>query len=114
MVKYACANAAADAVVTYSGGDKTAPTLNTGASLPGGTNVNACKSAATTAPTVGTIAALYADNCGQPVVVTLASSNVTGDDCSWTATYTYTVKDACGNAAADAVVTYSGGDKTAP
>src|SRR6185295_11674443 len=45
---------------------------------------------------------------------TLASSSVTGDNCSWTATYTYHIADACGNAAADAVVVYTGGDTEAP
>ena len=42
------------------------------------------------------------------------SSNVTGNDCHWTATYTYSVKDACGNAAANAVVVFTGGDTQAP
>src|SRR5678815_1381355 len=94
----------------YTGGDTEAPTL-TGV-IPGGASGNLCKSAAPTAPSTASIEALYSDNCSE-AHATLASSSVTGSDCSWTATYTYHVEDACGNAAADAVVVYTGGDTEA-
>src|SRR5207237_8936049 len=40
----------------------------------------------------------YTDNCLGTVTATLTATNVTGTDCNWTVTYTYTVKDVCGNA----------------
>ncbi|MFV0376581.1 MAG: hypothetical protein ACK5JD_04675, partial [Mangrovibacterium sp.] len=100
-----------DAAITVL--DKLAPVLV--GTIPGGAMGNLCKSQATVAPTVATIAALYKDNCGT-VIATLvtASSGVTGTDCSWTATYTYTVTDNHGNSAANAVVIYTGGDTEAP
>ena len=39
---------------------------------------------------------------------------MTGTNCNWTATYTYTIKDGCNNSASNAVVVYSGGDTQAP
>jgi molybdopterin-binding protein len=110
-IKDGCNNAAANAVVTYTGGDTQAPTL-TGV-LPGGAVGSVCKANAPAAPTVATIASKYTDNCSGVVVVQIGSS-VTGTNCSWTATYTYSVKDACNNAAANAVVVYTGGDVTPP
>ena len=86
--------------------DNTAPIL--AGTLPGGASGNLCKSAATPAPGTASIAALYTDNCTGAITATLLSSSVTGTDCSWTATYTYSVVDACGNAAANAVVVYTG------
>src|SRR5688572_3231918 len=68
---------------------------------------------APTAPTESLIASLYDDNCGS-VTATLIDSDVTGTDCSWTATYTYSIVDDCTNAASNAVVTYTGGDSEAP
>src|SRR5678815_4499109 len=89
----------------YTGGDTEGPTLV--GTIPGGTSGNLCKSAATPAPSAASIAALYTDNCTGAITATLESSSVTGTDCSWTATYTYSVKDACNNAAANAVVVYT-------
>src|SRR5678816_1419093 len=111
-VKDACNNAADNAVVVYTGGDTEAPTLS--GTLPGGASGNLCKSAATPAPSEASIAALYSDNCTGAITASLISSSVTGSDCSWTATYTYSVKDACNNAADNAVVVYTGGDTEAP
>src|ERR1700752_3057386 len=106
-----CNSAAANAVVIYTGGDTEAPTLV--GTIPGGPSGNLCMSAATAAPSEASIAALYTDNCGT-VTADLISSSVTGTDCSWTATYTYTIVDECNNAAANAVVIYTGGDTQAP
>ncbi|MCZ2460243.1 MAG: HYR domain-containing protein, partial [Chitinophagales bacterium] len=97
---------------TYSGGDQTAPVL-TGTLPTGQTGINACMNAAPTGPDEATIAALYNDNCG--TVSVTKSSQSTGNNCGWTVTYTYHITDNCGNAVAnDVVITYSGGDQTAP
>ncbi|WP_228851852.1 T9SS type A sorting domain-containing protein [Aegicerativicinus sediminis] len=101
--------------VTYSGGDTTAPTLE--GELPTGeTGISDCQpEMIDDAPTAEDIAALFDDNCGN-VVVERSGPSVEGDDCSWTLTYTYTVKDECGNAFVDFPVTvsYSGGDDQDP
>ncbi|MCB2206535.1 hypothetical protein KQI65_17465, partial [bacterium] len=106
-----CFNMGQNAVVTFSGGDTEAPTL-TGI-LPGGDIGNSCMSDAPAAPSAASIGALYSDNCGI-VTATLTSSSVTGNDCDWTATYTYTVEDECQNFAPNAVVVYTGGDTEDP
>jgi gliding motility-associated-like protein len=65
-------------------------------------------------PTEADIAALYTDACGGAITV-VKSGSPTGDDCSWSVTYTYTVRDKCDNYVATVPgVTYSGGDQTAP
>ena len=97
--------------VSYTGGDTEAPTLT--GTLPGGAVGNVCIDDAPVAPDESAIASQYTDNCGV-VTATLIDSEVTGDDCSWTATYTYTVEDECNNFAANAVVVYTGGDTEAP
>jgi hypothetical protein len=56
---------------------------------------------------------LYQDNCGTPTA-TLKSSNVTGDNCAWTATYIYTIGDGCTGNSFDVTVTYTGGDTQSP
>src|SRR5690606_39400467 len=78
----------------------------------GETDINACFADVPAGPTEAEIAALYTDNCSDVTVT--KSGAPTGDDCSWSVTYTYTIVDACGNAAADVVLTYSGGDTEAP
>lgn len=92
--------------------DNEAPALM--ATLPGGASGNLCKAAAPTAPDETAIAALYSDNCTGGITASLFSSSIEGSDCSWTATYTYRVKDAADNYAPDAIVVYTGGDNTAP
>ena len=97
------------------GGDQTAPS-KTGTSYAGMSNVNACMAnAATAAPFNAANAALgYTDNCGGAVTATLTGTAVTGTNCSWTVTYTYSVKDVCGNTLAGRTYANTGGDKTAP
>jgi len=106
-----CGNYAQPAVVTYTGGDDQAPQL--AGQLPGGNVGNDCLANAPAAPDAATIAALYTDNCGI-VTATLTATQSTGDDCSWTVTYTYSIVDECGNYAQPAVVTYTGGDNEPP
>jgi hypothetical protein len=61
------------------------------------------------------VAALYQDECGDVTVTYVPASTETfGDNCSWTATFTFTVKDECGNFADNAVVVYTGGDTEDP
>ncbi len=66
------------------------------------------------AATEAVVAAQYTDNCST-VTATLLTSDVSGTNCGWTATYTYEIKDACGNITApNAVVTYTGADTEPP
>ncbi|HKJ41636.1 MAG TPA: hypothetical protein VKA27_06045 [Sunxiuqinia sp.] len=113
-VKDECGNAVDPSPsITYSGGDKTPPALKENASIPTGqTGMDQCEAPA--GPTESEIAALYEDNCGGTVNVT-KSGTPSGDKCEWSVTYTYEVKDECGNAVDPSpTITYSGGDKTPP
>src|SRR5207237_364671 len=56
----------------------------------------------------------YTDNCLGTVTATLTGTNVTGTDCNWTVTYTYTVKDVCGNPLPGQTYSNTGSDQTAP
>jgi HYR domain len=91
--------------------DNTAPVL-TGVLPVGQTGINGCIISAPAGPTAAAIAALYTDNCG--TVVVTKSGAPTGTNCNWTATYTYTIADNCGNALPNFVITYSGSDQSAP
>ena len=114
LVTYTATDAA-NLTTTYSFNvvvaDTSKPVL--AGTLPGGAVGNVCFSALPAAPAEAAIAALYTDNCG-PVNAILLSSNISGDDCSWTAIYTYSVDDSHGNYANNAVITYTGGDTEAP
>ena len=92
--------------------DGEAPELT--GTLPGGDVGSVCKANAPAAPPAATIAAQYTDALNNGVIAMMTGSSVTGTDCEWTAAYTYSVKDNCGNMAPDAVVEYTGGDNTAP
>ncbi len=98
--------------ITYSGGDKTAPTL-TGVLPLGATNMNLCFSAIPVGPTAAAIAALYTDNCSGNTVTATKSGTPTGTNCAWSVTYIYVISDNCGNTTTTSI-TYSGGDRTAP
>ncbi len=95
--------------------DNTPPTLS-GAPYAGTTGNNACKvNAATTAPFSPSFAVNgYTDNCGGPLTAELTNTSVTGDDCNWTVTYTYSVKDVCNNTLANQSYSNTGSDQTAP
>lgn len=99
--------------------DKTAPVLIDEAPV-GTSEINACFIDANTPP-VGTpsfdaeaLAAYYKDECGNTLEVHQTHFIVEGDNCSWTATYTYDVIDACGNSLEGQTISHSGGDKTPP
>src|SRR5690606_28889764 len=80
------------AEVTYTGGDTEAPQL--AGVLPGGAVGNVCYADRPAAPLATDIALLYTDNCSTPTA-SLTSTDVTGDNCSWSVKYTYTVTDGC-------------------
>ena len=93
--------------------DNIAPTL-TGILPVGQTNMNLCYANIPAGPTANDIKALYTDNCGGNVIVT-KSGSPTGNDCNWSVTYTYEVKDACNNIVTPSpTITYTGKDQTAP
>ena len=87
--------------------DKTAPALKSGSTLPAGeSNMSLCFDSIPAGPTVADIKALYEDNCGGEVIVS-KSGEPTGNDCGWSVTYTYVIKDTCENETT-ASVSYSG------
>ncbi|MDX9772366.1 MAG: hypothetical protein RBT02_02975, partial [Bacteroidales bacterium] len=93
--------------------DNQPPTL-TGVFPTGQADMDLCYSSIPVGPSIATIAALYSDNCGGTITVT-KSGTPTGNDCSWSVTYTYTVRDWRGNYVSSVPsITYSGGDQTAP
>jgi hypothetical protein len=110
-VKDDCGNTSAVFTQVITVIDNTAPVL-TGVLPVGQTGINGCIGSAPAGPTAAAIAALYTDNCGTVVVTKTGAP--TGTDCNWTAAYTYTIKDNCGNALPNVVITYSGSDQSAP
>ncbi len=102
---------------TVSGADQTAPVL-TGTWLPNITAVNSCDATPPAnppgGPTDADVAALYTDACGGTITVT-HTTTPSGNDCSWSILYTYTIKDKCGNTVTPApTFTVNGGDLTGP
>src|SRR5690606_39443208 len=75
------------AEVTYTGGDTEAPQL--AGVLPGGAVGIVCYADRPAAPLATDIALIYTDNCSTPTA-SLTSTDVTGDNCSWSVKYTYT------------------------
>ncbi|MBK9985110.1 MAG: hypothetical protein IPP15_22595 [Saprospiraceae bacterium] len=114
-VQDACGNILPGQTYTHTGSDQTAPTL-TGVPFAGTTGTNACMAdAATAAPFSGASAIIgYSDNCGATVTATLTGTAVTGTNCSWTVTYTFTILDACSNPLPGQTYANTGGDLTAP
>ena len=104
-----------DQIITVT--DTTAPT---GTAPTGTTNINACFIDATTVPfgtpvfNATTAAAGFTDNCSGNVTANLTDTTVTGDNCSWTATYTFKVADACGNELTGQTISHTGGDTVGP
>ncbi len=107
--------------VYYSGSDQTAPNLINVAETCSSLDiedVNECLDVAAVWDATqleDEVAALYEDNCGDPVVATLTGTTpgVDNDDCDWTFTYNYKIEDDCGNFVSCDVVR-SGSDQTAP
>jgi len=106
-----CGNHTTPIKVYYNGGDNSAPELT--GTLPEGISGLQCLSENPGAPKLIEIQDAFTDNCGE-VIVTPLEPIIEGDDCGWTATYTYTISDTCGNYAENVVITHSGGDDTPP
>src|SRR5688572_25345234 len=111
----ACLNPLANQSYSNTGSDQTAPTL-TGAPFAGSSSTNACVANASTAAPFSATNAIqgYTDNCGEVVTAQLTGTDVTGDDCDWTVTYTFTILDACLNPLANQSYSNTGSDQTAP
>ena len=100
---------------SVSGADGNAPSL-TGTAYTGAA-INDCIA---NAPTFNASKALdgYEDDCAAMTALTAVETNgpaiATGDDCTWSITYEYTVFDACTNGLTLQTYTETGGDTDAP
>ncbi|MBK9630428.1 MAG: HYR domain-containing protein [Saprospiraceae bacterium] len=110
-----CGNALTGQSYSNTGSDQTAPTL-TGAPYTGTTGTNACKAnAATAAPFNASLAIQgYTDNCLGPVTAVLTNTVITGTNCNWTVTYTFSIIDECTNAFTNRTYSNTGSDQTPP
>jgi hypothetical protein len=108
-----CGNELTGQTYSNTGSDQTAPT---GTAPTGSTGTDACIADAATAAPFDAVAAAagYTDNCGGAVTATLTDTQVTGTDCDWTVTYTFTVTDVCGNELTGQTYSNTGSDQTAP
>jgi hypothetical protein len=100
----------------YSGSDQTAPSIGTNTFPVGQTGINSCYSATLpVGPLEAAIAALYTDNCGGLITVVKTRVNNSTNNCNWSITYTYSIKDKCNNEVLPRpTVTYTGSDQSAP
>jgi hypothetical protein len=114
-VKDECNNYTTNQTYTRSGKDQTAPAL-TSTPYTGTTGTNACMADAASAAPFNAYNAKqgYSDNCGGMVTAELTGTSVTGTNCSWTVTYTFKVKDECGNELTNRSYSNTGSDQTAP
>ena len=101
--------------VLYTPFSTSGPTL-TGIPYPGTTGTNACKiDAATTAPFSAADAIQgYTSDCGGVLTATLTNTVITGTNCGWTITYTFSVEDECSNILTNQSYSNSGRDQTPP
>ncbi|MEY8849328.1 T9SS type A sorting domain-containing protein, partial [Psychroserpens sp. XS_ASV72] len=106
-----CGNFAAPVKIYHNGGDQSAPELV--GELPEGVSGLQCLSENPGAPSLDAIQAAYTDNCGD-VIITPYEPVIEGDDCGWTATYEYEIKDSCGNKLPNLVIENSGADTMPP
>lgn len=93
--------------------DDVAPSLD-GSPYAGLTGINACLE---DAPDFDGVSAIinYVDNCGGAVTAVLTDTQESmADGCHWTVTFTYTVKDACGNELTGQTYSNSGNDQVPP
>ncbi|MCQ2276149.1 MAG: hypothetical protein MJZ87_04295, partial [Bacteroidales bacterium] len=112
-IKDKCNNATVKSI-TYSGSDRTAPVRNTDPWPSNITGKNSCLADADISGLKSDedIASLYTD-CGKVTVTHI--DNATGNDCEWTITRTYTVKDTCNNQVTPSpTMSVSGGDHIKP
>ncbi|HNA64007.1 MAG TPA: T9SS type A sorting domain-containing protein [Saprospiraceae bacterium] len=113
-VKDECGNTLNGQSYTRSGSDQSAPTGSAPAAITG---VNAClptQSEANASFDAALAASGYSDGCGGTVTAELVSAVVSGSKCSWSISYTFKVKDECGNALNGQSYTRSGSDQSAP
>jgi len=110
----ACGTNSTTNTQSVSGSDQTAPTL-TGTWSSNIVGQNNCFADADVSGLMGDddVAALYTDGCGGNISVTHADANTSTDNCGWTITRTYTIRDACGNETTN-TQSVSGSDYTAP
>uniref|UniRef100_UPI00321782C3 T9SS type A sorting domain-containing protein n=1 Tax=uncultured Draconibacterium sp. TaxID=1573823 RepID=UPI00321782C3 len=112
-----CTNAFEGQHYTTVGGDNTPPALTGDPYVQDG-SVDACKptlSEAELAFSSANALVGYSDVCsGTNLTAALTGTLVDGDDCDWTITYTYTVKDQCQNELTEQHYTSEGGDNTPP
>ncbi len=106
-----CGNFAAPVKIYHNGGDMTAPELV--GELPEGVTGLQCKDENPGAPDLSAIQAAYTDNCGD-VIITPFEPVMAGDDCEWSFTYEYEIKDSCGNKLPNLVIVNSGADTMPP
>jgi hypothetical protein len=116
-IKDDCGNELNGQTIEHSGKSQTAPSGNPPS---GTTGIDACYINNSTPP-AGTpafdataAAAGYSSGCGEPVIAQLDNTSVTGDNCGWTVTYTFTIKDDCGNELNGQTIEHSGKSQTAP
>ena len=95
---------------TISVEDHTSPM---GTCPPGMNYGNVCAANAPAAPSEVSVAAAYTDNCGT-VTATLVSSVLTGDNCGWTHTHTYTISDGCPANNITCIIVDTGADTESP
>ncbi|MEP7197708.1 MAG: right-handed parallel beta-helix repeat-containing protein, partial [Saprospiraceae bacterium] len=110
-----CGNVLTNQSYSNSGSDQTAPSL-TGVPYPGTTGTNACLSNAVISAPFSAVNAIqgYSDNCGSAVTASLTNTSVSGTNCGWTVTYTFSIIDSCGNALLNRTYSNTGSDQTAP
>src|SRR5688500_14961890 len=110
-----CFNPLATQSYSNTGSDQIAPTL-TGTPYAGTSGTNACMANAASAAPFNPANAIqgYTDNCGEAVTAQLTGTDVTGDDCGWIVTYTFTILDECFNPLANQSYSNTGSDQTAP
>ena len=114
-IRDVCGNELMNQSYSNSGSNQEAPTL-TGSPYSGTSGTNACKNdAATSAPFNATNAIIgYSAECGGAVTAELTNTAITGDDCDWTVTYTFNVKDVCNNILGSQTYYNTGSDQSAP
>ncbi|MDD6185518.1 MAG: MBG domain-containing protein [Bacteroidales bacterium] len=101
--------------MSVSGSDQTAPSFKSTAQWPNNiTGQNACYADRDITGLLSNeaVKAMYED-CSE-ITVTSSDAETATDNCGWTITRTYTIKDACNNEAESRTMSVSGSDQTAP
>ena len=100
--------------MSVSGSDQSAPEL-TGTWPANITGQNNCFADADISGLISDddVADLYSDGCGGTVTVSHSDASTLTDNCGWTITRTYTIRDACGNETTN-TMSVSGSDQSEP